>query len=417
MKLGLAEWLAAGRSDPIKSVDTVGAGRQRRGRSAWSVLAVVTLSHFTQHLYAGIAVLYPAIMATLGISYTELGIAVGASSVTSGLLQFGFSLAARYAPKRLLLGAGNLLMSLGTFMMGLTRGFYQFVAANLLGGAGTAPQHPVGVSIITDRYERGTVGGALGVHYGLAYVGNIVSPLLLTAIAVAYGWREALYVLAIPPAFTGVLLMLYLAGESPETEKRPRAGLLGEVRGSLRVKGAWAVMGAQMLLAGSTGMGSMVTYMPLFLTNELHMGTVETGAIYSLAMFAGVLGTLLLGHYSDRIGHLNAAMISAVVTSTATLLLILYRSASILLVPHLFVMGLSGFAITSLLQAHLSAVAEPGQREILFGVFFTAGFGFSSVWSIIIGVLRDTYGSFAPAWTLMAVLGLTATLILWRSNP
>jgi len=393
------------------------AEARHRARSTRGVLAVVTLSHFTQHLYAGIAVLYPAIMAALGISYTELGIAVGAASVTTGLLQLVFSLLTRYASKRFLLGTGNLLMSLGTFLMGLVRGFYEFVAANLVGGGGTASQHPVGVSIITDRYGRDAVGGALGIHYGLAYIGNVLSPVVLTAIAVSYSWRHALYAIAIPPAFTGILLMLYLAGERPEREEEPRAGLIRDVRGSLHAKGALAVVAAQMLLAGSTGMGSMVTYTPLFLVNQLHMGTLETGVIYSLAMFAGVLGTLVLGHYSDRVGHLRAAMISTLVTSTATFLLTLYTSANVLLYPHLFVMGLSGFAITSLLQAHLSAIAEPAHRDILFGVFFTVGFGFSSVWSIIIGALIDTYGSFGPAWTLMATLGLVATLLLLRGKP
>lgn len=379
-------------------------------------MTVVTLSHFTQHLYAGIAVLYPAIMAALGISYTELGIALGAASVTSGLLQLVFSLLTRYAPRGLLLGAGNLLMAAGSFLMGLVRGFYDFIATNLIGNAGTAPQHPVGVSMIADKYGRNGVGGALGIHYGLAYVGNVLSPALLTAVSVAYGWRHALFVIAIPPAFMGVLLMLYLAPERARGPREAKMGLIRDLRSSFRTKGAWAVILAQALLAGSTGMGAMVSYTPLFLANELHMDTLQTGALFSLSMLAGVLGTLLIGHYSDRVGHLRAAMASAVVTSIATFLLAFYRSASLLLAPHLFVMGLAGFSITSVLQAYLSTIAQPAQRDILFGLFFTVGFGFGSVWSIVIGVLIDTYGSFAPAWALMAALGFTATLLLWRGD-
>ena len=50
-------------------------------KSARNVLLVSTFSHFTQHLYVGIAILYPRIMEALNISYTELGLAVGLSSI------------------------------------------------------------------------------------------------------------------------------------------------------------------------------------------------------------------------------------------------------------------------------------------------------------------------------------------------
>jgi MFS family permease len=87
------------------------------------------------------------------------------------------------------------------------------------------------------------------------------------------------------------------------------------------------------------------------------------------------------------------------------------------MILHLFVLGISAFPATSLLQAHLSTVAEPSQRDILLGLFFTIGYGLSSVWSAVMGFIIGIYGSFKPAYDFMAILTLVGTLPLVHARP
>ncbi len=391
---------------------TDGTGKER---AATRTLAVVTLSHVAQHFFVGLSVLYPAMMADLGLTYTQLGLMTGVASISSGVLQMAWSLLNRYVSRRFLLGLGNLLISAGCVLFGRARGFVEVVGGNLVSGSGQAAQHPVGTSILANRFSNAQVSRALSLHYGLGYVGNIVSPLLLSFIAVAWDWRSATYVLALIPFLSGVIVLYFLRGES--SAARALAGperrtIWEDVQSGLRNARVVLLIAAQAFAVGGTGMGVIISYAPLFLRNELNLGLVETSWIYSLAVIGGVLGTLVFGHLAGRVGNLRTALYLIGAGSVLILLLVLHTAFTWILIPHLLLVGGMSFAYGSLLQAHLATILSPSQRDVVMGLYFTLGFGVNSIWNAVTGFLIDTYGSFAPAWAFRALLGALAFLFL-----
>lgn len=200
-----------------------------------------------------------------------------------------------------------------------------------------------------------------------------------------------------------------------EEEGRTKTPLLTDVKSALKNRSARMTIAAQAFLSGATDQSIVVTYTALFLKNGLRLGSVETSLLYSTTMIAGVLGTLIVGRYADRIGSLKTAIINTLIASSAILALGFQRSPGYSLTLNLIVVGLSGFPIFNLMQAHISSVSQPAERDILIGVFFTIGFGISSVWATLIGYTIDVYGSFSPAWTLMAGLGVIGALFQLRA--
>lgn len=390
------------------------------GKSERGVLAAVTFSHLAQHFYVGLSVLYPNIMTDLNLNYTQLGIMTGTTAIISGFLQMVWSLLNRYASRRVLLGIGNILMSVGCFFMGRANRFIEMIGGNIVSGSGQAAQHPVGTSIITHKFPREKVSRALSIHYGLGYVGNIISPVLLSLIAMSMGWRRATYVLAIIPLMTGLTVLYYLRGEESalrSIQGRERANLWEDIKSAIRIRGVILIMAAQAFAVGGTGMGVIITYTPLFLKNKLGVGSLETSVIYSIAVIGGVLGTIIFGHLASKFGNLKMATAIVGTCSMLILLLTFHNSFNILLIPHLFVIGATSFACSSLLQAHLASISTPRQRDIVIGLFFTVGFGISSIWTTLTGFLIDAYDSFNPAWVLRATLGAIAfLLIIWASH-
>lgn len=377
------------------------------------ILGFLAASHFSQHLWVGVAVLYPYIMVDLGLSYTELGLATGIAAIVSGSLQIAFSIMSRYFPRRILLGVGNIFFSAANLTVSISQRFWQLVIANLLGGIGMAAQHPISVSILADKFGKEVLAGALGVFYGLGYLGNIVSPLILTYIAIHWSWRSSLLVLAVPPIITGLGLILLLGGvDQPTIEKRGRVGtsLLNDTKSALRNKPATMTIVAQAFLSGATDLGIIVTYVALFLKNGLGLGELQTSILFSITMTAGVLGTLAVGWFANRIGSIETAIVSTLIASAATLTLGFQESLGYSLILNLVVAGLFVFPVFNLMQAHLSSVSKPGERDILIGMFFTVGFGVSSIWTTLIGFTIDLSGSFSPAWILMSGLGGIAVL-------
>lgn len=385
------------------------------GRSEKGVLAAITSSHLAQHFCVGFSVLYPDIMSDLNLNYTQLGVMSGASSIVSGFLQILWSLLSRNVPKRVLLGFGNILMSIGTFAMGASHRFTELVVGNIASGVGQAAQHPVGASIITQKFPRERVPGALSTHYGLGYIGNIVSPVLLSIVATSFGWRQATYLLAVIPLMAGLSILYYLRGEesaSRSIQKNERANLWEDMKSAARIRGAMLVVAAEAFAVGGTGMGVIITYAPLFLRRGLNVESLEMSAIYSISVVGGVVGTLVVGRLAHRFGNLRTATPVIGGGSLLILLLTAYSSFNFLLIPHLFIIGATSFSCGSLLQAHLASISTPRQRDVLFGLYFTISSGVSSIWTTLTGFLIDTYGSFTPAWVLRATLGTIAFLLL-----
>ena len=377
------------------------------------VLAVVTLSHLAQHFHIGLSVLYPEIMATLNLNYTQLGIMTGASSIISGFLQMLWSILNRYVSKRILLGMGNLLISGGTLLTGAATRFIELVAGNVLSRIGTSVQHPVGSSIVSQKFGKEKVTSALSIHYGLGYVGNIISPVFLSSIAIVIGWRQAIYVLALIPFTTSLLLFYFLRGEASASKsvQSKVSSFWEDARSVIHIKGVILIIAAQACIVGGTGMGVIITYTPLFLENVLKLGTLESSFIYSFAVVGGVLGTIFFGHLANKFGNLKIASFIAATCSILIFLLVFQDALNVLLILQLFLIAATGFTSSSLLQAHLASISTPSQRDILLGLYFTIGFGTSSIWTTLTGIIIDTYG-FDSAWILRAALGAIAFVIL-----
>jgi predicted MFS family arabinose efflux permease len=389
-------------------------GSQQIGRSKRQVLAAVTFSHLAQHFYIGISILYPYMMLDLNLSYTQLGIMTGLISTISGFLQMMWSILNRYVSRRLLLGLGNMLMSAGCFVTATASRFTELIGAAFPIGSGQGAQHPVGTSILAQKFGKEEIPEALSIHYGLGFAGNIVSPVILSSIAILWGWRSAVCAVAAVPLITGLLILLYLRDEdsaSRSVQGRQATSLWRDLSSTIHMKGAMLVIGVQAFASSGTGMDVVTTYAPLFLKNQLKVGILETSIIYSIAVLGGVVGTILFGRVAISLGSLRTATMILGLATASVFLLILYNSFSVLLVLHLFIVGITSFSFSSLLQAHLALISTPEHRDILLGLFFTIGFGITSVWTALTGFLIDTYDSFTPAWLLRTALGAIAFLL------
>ena len=189
--------------------------------------------------------------------------------------------------------------------------------------------------------------------------------------------------------------------------------VLTDIRSALRIKGAVPIIIAQSLITAGTGWGVIVKYTPLFLVDAINLDIFDMTIVYSIAVSGGIFGPLIIGKLSDRIGHIQSAILATFISSIMIFLLALYDSFSILLVIHLFMLAFTAFSLSGLLQSHISDIVDKKDREMIIGLFYTIGYGSSSISVTIIGFLIDKYESFTPAFFLIAILGIFATIILF----
>lgn len=389
------------------------------GKTQKWVLGTLTFSHFAQHFYAGAPVIFQNIRTDLGLRFVDIGIMTGTSNTIAGSLQLTYSIAGRRLPKRTLLGSASLAISLGCLLMGLADRFLGLLLGSAITGIGLAGIHPTSTSIIAQKLGRKSYVRALSIFYGLGYVGNIISPLLLSTIALSTSWRWSFFFLALIPLTAGLSVLYYLR-EEPAGDKSLLASsrnLWSDIKSSIRIRGAKLVLVAQGFIEGGTGLGVILTWIPLFLrdaTKGLGLGIFETALISTLSTAGGVIGTIIVGRVADRFGYLRTVMICVGSTILAVCLLTIYSSFSPILIPHLFIIGVTTFSIPTLLQSHLTAISTDSQRDILLGLYFTFGFGVSSLWSTIMGNFVDWY-SFNALWAFMSTLGFVALFMLFSA--
>ncbi len=154
---------------------------------------------------------------------------------------------------------------------------------------------------------------------------------------------------------------------------------------------------------------SVSTFLPTFLTEE-GVNLMLAGASLSVLEAAGVVGALLSGPLSDRIGRRPVMVFSLI--STSLFIFLLLNLQGWLQFPAL--LGL-GFGLLSMTPVVMAIVQEsfPENRALANGIYMAVTFVSSSFATLTVGAIGDLF-SLRTAYLLSAVLVLVGLPLLFR---
>ena len=396
--------------------------------SAGRDLSLVSAAHAVIHAVAVLMpLIYPIIQVEYHLSYTQIGLIVAIPNAIGGLLQIVFGLLSRYILRKVMLGVGNILVGISTFFTGTITGFWSLMVWRMMSNIAGAPQHPVGSSYLTDRYGRKRHGYALAWHVAGGNIGTLAVPLIAGPLLGIWGWRPVLYLAALPGILIGIAILI-LVDEKGLLDKRVIQHTRNEnTPGSekpvsafktmfqpLRSRTLVIIMLVSIIAAGGRGLGNVTTYVPLYLQNILHFKSNVISVLFTLLLLGSVLGPLLGGRLSDRVGRKTMLLVFYGSSALTTWLFLGVAAPGMppwLLPIALLLMGFAVYAESPLLQAYLADSASPAMRDSAFGLYFALAFGVGSVWSAILGWMIDHFGFGAAFWT-MALSYLAAGALL-----
>lgn len=327
-----------------------------------------------------------------------------------GALIFG-RLADRYGRRRVLMLDVALYSVLGlacAFAPSLT----VLLVLRSLFGIAMGGEWGTGASLAMESippHSRGIVSGILQSGYPCGY--------LLCAIAYGFlfnwiGWR-GMFVLGILPA----LLVLYLrrnVPESPVFEQRERTGARRGVREAMRGHwGLFAYLIVTMAVFNAFSHGSQDVY-PTFLKLQMHFDTQLTSLLTVILNLGALLGGLVFGYGSERIGRRRAMAIACVLALPA-IPLWSYGGSLLLLAIGAFWVQLAVQGAWGVVPGYLNELSPDDVRGTLpgfayqLGNLIASGTAYALAW--MASVRHGDYAFAQAVW--IGIVAVLLALLTW----
>ena len=356
---------------------------------------------------------YPIVITQYGLDARDIGTFIAITTAVGGSMQLAYGFLTRYVARPALLAGGQMLFGASLLVAGLSQSVTQLLAAISAARIGASPQHPVGNGLLSDLFPAERRGFAISAHISGGNVGTILVPFIGGALLLSVGWQATLALFGLPPLIIGVLLAIFVREDHAAYRRAARAS--GSVRSQIREvvgrRDLRLILAASLVAAGGRGLDIVAPFMVLYLAGPLGFDAGTVGLLYALLLVGAVVGPILAGMLSDRIGR-RPTLVAYYLLSAAGILAFLAAGANLfLLVPLLLPFGTAVFSESPVLQAYLADRATGPMRDVAFAVYFTFAFGIGAFWAFIIGSVAASFG-FPIAFGVMAASYVAAALLL-----
>jgi MFS family permease len=389
----------------------------------------------------GYSAVLPSMQKALGLSSAAAGSLASWNLAGYTLMAaVGGILASRVGPRKVLT-AGLVLTAAGMLFTGLTNGLFGASVGRLITGLGNGMILVPSITLMAAWFDARRLGFAssivpTGSSLALIVAGPLV-PRIIDA-GGAGGWRLAWYFFAgitIVMAVLNVIIQrdhpydlasmrgplplhyprtMPAARTSTRIAQAPRESTAAELKKILRSGYAWH-LGLVYLLYGIAFL-AYFTFFQKRLTSDLGYSPAMAGNLFIIVGAAGLIGGVLWGTISDRIGRRLTITVTMTLAGIAGLLFAWAPNTATLAVSAAL-FGSTGVIVPGLIGAACGDKFGPVLASTSLGLLTVlVGIG-QAVGPLLGGVLSDVYSSLGPTYILSGavfIAGAVGALLLPR---
>jgi SHS family lactate transporter-like MFS transporter len=278
-----------------------------------------------------------------------------------------------------------------------------FIVLRALFGIGMGGEWGVGASLAMEKVPvrlRGVLSGLLQQGYA---AGNLLAAICYFALFDRWGWRPLFFLGGLP-----ALLAVFVRFGVKESEVWERTRHSSFAHLWRAILSHWKIFVYLVLLMTTMNLASHGTQdmFPTFLQRQWHFGTSDRAFISGFSMIGAIIGGVLVGLYSDRLGR-RRAIITAMILAILLVPLWAYAPSVALLYAGAFLMQFMVQGAWGVIPAHLAELSPDSVRGFLPGFAYQCGVLISSsvVWIQTVFAERSSYGN-AMAFTAVTVFSL-----------
>ena len=372
-----------------------------------------TVIHWYQQLFP---VILPGIKDSLGLNDVQVGTLSAVREASGGFLIMpsGY-LADSFAKYRPLIMAFALASGgLAYFLVGFAFSYLWIMPGIALIGVASAAWHPASVGSLSARFpdRRGT---ALALHGVGASIGDTIAPLCVGALLLAVSWQTLMKFHLLPALVLAFILWRSLGSFYQDSRPGPDLkSYLSGIKDMLNERNILAIMVARVFM--SMGRLSVLTFLPLYLTEDLQYTSLGLGFYLMLLYLMGMVSQPVMGVVSDRFSR-KVVLLPAYATLGLLYLFLPATTNGIQLGLVIGAMGLFFYGTGNIATAavmDLSASEVQGSTMSAMSVFRHV---FTLPSPIIAGVIATEFGTEAAFLYAGALLLLGAVVIFTIKLP
>lgn len=397
-------------------------GLPARDPFRWKILGLIGLSHIiAAAAQYGINTLAPFYKDELELSRAQVGLFFSAFYLAMTGASFGSGWLADRFGVRATTALGHAVVGVCIGAAALAWSFEIAFASFFLAGLGYSflnPASTIGVMSWFRSDERAT---AMGVKQTGVPGGGVLAAILAPSLVLLIGWRGALGALGIVNFAFG-FLFARLWREPREAASAGRSQL-PEAAQSAPSLNVWALLP----ISCATGMyliGQIVllTYVPLYLRDVMDYSPHWASQALALTQAGAMVGRVGWGLVSDRLFGGRRKIVLIVIGWLAIVLLATLSfmdrySSSFLLLPVLFLAGVSLVGYQGVSYALIGEIAGKARTGVGLGMMITVNAAATTVGTPIFGYIVDRTGSYELAWQALAAavaLGVAGVTLLLK---
>ncbi|MFC2022207.1 CynX/NimT family MFS transporter [Chloroflexota bacterium] len=386
-------------------------------RYRWVMLALVWFLYWAFAVVSrSIAPLVTPIMQDLRISYSQMGIILGAWPLTyAAVATVGGAIIDRWGIRKSLF-VGIVIIGLSAILRYFANGFvsmFLFVAVFGLGGPMISIGLPKTVAEWFKGKERGT---AVGVYMTALWIGGITAYSATNSVVMplaGYSWRLTFVYVSLLP-FAAALLWWFLSRDIRPVKASGSTSIIKVFKGLISVRSVQLIL--------TMGFLSMVVvhgfndWLPKILETG-GLPPVVAGFAASIPLFLAIPAVLVIPRLTPP--RLRGRIIALATLATAMAVLIVATTSGPALIAGLVLYGVSFSLATPLLLLALMDIPEIGSRYMgsVGGMFFCVaeigGFG----GPFILGAVKDMTGGFLIGAGFLAGMSLAMSVIALLLRP
>jgi ACS family hexuronate transporter-like MFS transporter len=374
------------------------------------VTVMMTCSWLSYIDRQALAVISPMILKDTGLSAASYADAVSAFSFAYMFANFFWGSLLDYVGLRVGMLAAVGIWTLASASHAWVVGFLGFAAARALLGFGEGATFPGGLRTAADSLPVNRQSRGMGISYSGASLGAIVAPLLITPIALKFGWRAAFLA-------TGALGVAWLAiwwwVARPPLIRAAQRTKHKIAWPNMRERRFWLLV-VNMGLGGAA-LGPILYLCPLYLNRVLGLTQSQLGKILWIPAVFWELGYYFWGWVADRYVREESRPVRLylLLTTFALVPSLVTKTQSWIAALAFFSWGMFIAVAFIVMSLHLGARAYPRDETGM-----VAGIG-SGAWSAVVAILLPIYGRwfdlqwYAATFVSLSLIPILGTALWW----